>query len=291
MQQIKKISFSVLTIICLITIAIATHECPKGRYGPRCAGKCDCKQGATCMDGRAGVGRCVCSEGTYGADCSGTCNCKHQAFCNDGTNGNGNCICTNGYMGQNCGLSINPTTRPSPSFNNNNWEEEEETTITLLTHSIIEESNRKEIFTNQDHPSTFTETSDSSSSDKNLHFGSIIIFVLWTCGIVSLIGIVVIGSLLVVKNKLRQRSNRSYQRQQDNEYGDGSAKELHCPSYSSNKIQVVQPGPFDKDRRQIIQMTRADFNYCGIDKIYKEDMDGNTCVISTNSRFMDDEQA
>lgn len=42
------------------------HECPVGTYGPQCAHKCDCQNGAKCYHIN---GACLCNEGFKGPSC------------------------------------------------------------------------------------------------------------------------------------------------------------------------------------------------------------------------------
>ena len=80
--------------------------CKQGSYGPNCAAKCTCQNGALC-NRKTGACTCTagwtgtdcnkpCQQGQYGLKCSQTCNCLNGASCNPI---NGACSCTPGYTG------------------------------------------------------------------------------------------------------------------------------------------------------------------------------------------------
>ncbi|MEZ4267583.1 MAG: OmpA family protein [Myxococcota bacterium] len=80
----------------------AACVCAPGRYGPTCAGVCDCGTG-TCDEGLGGTGACTCPAGRFGANCAGTCNCLNGSTCDQGASGTGACACTAGFFGADCG--------------------------------------------------------------------------------------------------------------------------------------------------------------------------------------------
>ncbi|XP_047387387.1 stabilin-1 [Sciurus carolinensis] len=83
----------------------ACEMCELGRYGPNCAGVCDCAHGM-CQEGLQGDGSCVCNVGWQGLRCDQKIigpqcpkKCDPNANCVQDSTGASNCVCAAGYSG------------------------------------------------------------------------------------------------------------------------------------------------------------------------------------------------
>ncbi|XP_013217053.2 stabilin-1 isoform X1 [Ictidomys tridecemlineatus] len=83
----------------------ACEMCELGRYGPSCAGVCDCAHGM-CQEGLQGDGSCVCNVGWQGLRCDQKIvdpqcpkKCDPNANCIQNSTGPPTCVCAAGYSG------------------------------------------------------------------------------------------------------------------------------------------------------------------------------------------------
>ncbi|XP_069874692.1 stabilin-1 [Dipodomys merriami] len=83
----------------------ACEMCELGRYGPTCAGVCDCVHGL-CQEGLRGDGSCVCNVGWQGLRCDQKITapqcpktCDSNANCVQVSDGAVVCVCAAGYTG------------------------------------------------------------------------------------------------------------------------------------------------------------------------------------------------
>uniref|UniRef100_A0A8C5JVW3 Stabilin 1 n=1 Tax=Jaculus jaculus TaxID=51337 RepID=A0A8C5JVW3_JACJA len=83
----------------------ACEMCELGRYGPTCAGVCDCVHGL-CQEGLRGNGSCVCNAGWQGPRCDQKITglqcpkkCDPNANCVQDLAGAPACVCAAGYLG------------------------------------------------------------------------------------------------------------------------------------------------------------------------------------------------
>ncbi|XP_048211831.1 stabilin-1 isoform X1 [Perognathus longimembris pacificus] len=83
----------------------ACEMCELGRYGPTCAGVCDCVHGL-CQEGLQGDGSCVCNVGWQGLRCDQKITapqcpktCDSNANCIRVSDGVAVCVCAAGYIG------------------------------------------------------------------------------------------------------------------------------------------------------------------------------------------------